>query len=250
MGEYATKDDDDKWIASDGKKYKTRSGAWKWSKKLEEKSNPPPVETESISESEIDDPSNDDNTPNYNYSEPDWIIDDIDGSSDNQEFVPGILKRIKPASERRGKRSKKEIEADQQTNGAILKVAYKSGDHLLTRYKRMMLDDKNAEAVTHSEEDYDWITTITNEALEHNGFNIGAAIGPNQIAILANGYWFSAPVYKINKESSKSPFKGALGGRMGRILEKVPFIGKRIKRSRNPVTILHDKEGSKNDKSS
>ena len=114
MGEYATKDDDNKWIASDGKKYKTRSGAWKWSKKLEEKSNPAPVKTESISESKIDDPGNDDNTPNYNYSEPDWIIDDIDGSSDNQEFVPGILKRIKPVSERRGKRSKKEIEADIQ----------------------------------------------------------------------------------------------------------------------------------------
>jgi len=40
MGDYATKNENGKWIASDGKEYKTRSGAWKWSKKLEEKSHP------------------------------------------------------------------------------------------------------------------------------------------------------------------------------------------------------------------
>ena len=39
MGEYATKTTDEdgntKWKATDGKTYSTRSGAWKWSKRLE-----------------------------------------------------------------------------------------------------------------------------------------------------------------------------------------------------------------------
>jgi len=243
MGDYATKDENGKWKASDGKEYKTRSGAWKWSKKLEEKSKP--IETENKIESETESEelpgSYDDSKPSIEFSEPDWIIEDLSDES-STEFVPGILKKIKPVSERRGKRSKKEIEADRQTNTAILKVGYKSGDHLLTRYRRMMLEDSKAEAISHTEADYDWITTITNEALEHNGFNIGAAIGPNQIAILANGYWFGSPIYKINKESEKSPFKGALGGRVGRLLEKVPFIGKRIKRSRNPRPVDNTSE--------
>ena len=40
MGEYATKTTDEegktKWQATDGKTYSTRSGAWKWSKRLEQ----------------------------------------------------------------------------------------------------------------------------------------------------------------------------------------------------------------------
>ena len=47
MGEYATKNENEegevRWLASDGKSYKTRAGAWKHSKNLEAKANAPEV---------------------------------------------------------------------------------------------------------------------------------------------------------------------------------------------------------------
>ena len=68
--------------------------------------------------------------------------------------------------------------------------------------------------------------------MEDNGISIGAAIGTTQIAVIANGYWFSSPLMKIHKEADKSPFTGRIGGAVGRFLERVPVLGRRLRARR------------------
>ena len=249
MGKYATKgtndDGEEVWLANDGKEYKTRAGAWKRSKTLEEKDavetesngfvvEEPPVEPTVEPEVVVDETATTDTS---------WVTYDDYDIEDTAEVIPSPLKKIRPASRSRGKMTKKEIEAARATNTAILKIGYRTGDYALTKYRRMMLEDPEATPIVHTETDYDWISNITEEALAENGISIGMAVGPTQVAVVANGYWFGAPIVRINAESDKSPFKGVNGGRIGRLLERMPIIGKMIKKRRQPEMTIEDFTG-------
>jgi len=248
MGKYATKgtseDGNEIWLANDGKEYKTRAGAWKRSKTLEEQE---AVENESngfVAEEPTVEATVEPEVVVEEAASPDtsWVtFDDYD--VEDTEPIPAVLKKIRPASKPRGKMSKKEIEAARATNTAILKIGYRTGDYALTKYRRMMLEDPEATAIVHTETDYDWISNITEEALADNGISIGMAVGPTQVAVVANGYWFGAPIVRINAESDKSPFKGATGGRIGRLLERMPVVGKWIKNRRQPEITIEDFTG-------
>ena len=213
-------DDGKRWLATDGKEYKSRSGAWKRSKKLQEKAEEPEIKE---SDPEV---VPDDTEPiwaTYDYGD---VVDEVSPT----ETVPTILKTIKPAAVLgKGKISKKELAARKTMNKSILTVGYRTGDHLMTGYRRAMLEDPKADAITHSDSDYNWISEVTNEALEDSGVIVSDMIGTSTIAVVANAHWFGTPLYKIHKESEKSPFKGKLGGAFGRFLRKLPIIGKRIK---------------------
>jgi hypothetical protein len=253
MGKYATKGTSDEgeevWLANDGKEYKTRAGAWKRSKTLEEKE---AVETESngfiVEEPKVE-PTVEPEVVVDETATPDtsWVTYDDYDIEDTAEVIPSPLKKIRPASRSRGKMTKKEIEAARATNTAILKIFYRTGDYGLTKYRRMMLEDPDAAAVVHTETDYDWISNITEEALADNGISIGMAVGPTQVAVVANGYWFGAPIVRINAESDKSPFKGVTGGRIGRLVERLPIIGKWVKSRRQPEYTMDDFAGEQNE---
>ncbi|MHA1220548.1 MAG: hypothetical protein ACTSQB_02330 [Candidatus Heimdallarchaeota archaeon] len=210
-------EDGKRWLSSDGKEYKSRSGAWKRSKKLLE-------EKEEIKvEQPIDDVQDD--TPiwsTYDYGD---IVDEVSPT----ETVPTILKTIKPAAVAKGKLSKKELAAKKSMNKSILTVGYRTGDHLMTSYRRAMLEDPKATPITHSDSDYNWISEVTNEALEDSGVSVSDMVGTGTIAVVANAHWFGVPLYRIHQESEKSPFKGRVGGAFGRFLRRLPIIGKRIK---------------------
>jgi len=249
MGKYATKgtgeDGNEIWLANDGKEYKTRAGAWKRSKTLEEQE---AVENESngfVAEEPTVEATVEPEVVVEEAASPDtsWVTFADYDSEDEAEDIPAVLKKIRPASKPRGKMSKKEIEAARATNTAILKIGYRTGDYALTKYRRMMLEDPEATAIVHTETDYDWISNITEEALADNGISIGMAVGPTQVAVVANGYWFGAPIVRINAESDKSPFKGATGGRIGRLLERMPVVGKWIKNRRQPEITIEDFTG-------
>ena len=227
MAKYANKetreDGSEVWLATDGKEYKTKAGAYKHSKKLESEGSAIPPSEEATTEG---DTFHGQAPP----SEPEWVEMEYEAELPS-EVVPAALKRIKP----RGggaKPTKKQLEAERDLNEGILVVGYRTADMALTRYKRGVLDDPNAEAITHSSEDYQWISSITQDALEHNGMNIAGALGPNQMALIANGVWFAPPVMKIQAEAKRSPFQGRVGGAVGRLLERLPWIGKRIKERR------------------
>ena len=210
-------EDGKRWLSSDGKEYKSRSGAWKRSKKLLEEKEEPQVEE---SQEEVQD-----DTPiwsTYDYGD---IVDEVSPT----ETVPTILKTIKPAAVAKGKLSKKEAAAKKSMNKSILTVGYRTGDHLMTGYRRAMLEDPKATAIVHSDSDYNWISEVTNEALEDSGVSVSDMVGTGTIAVVANAHWFGVPLYKIHQESEKSPFKGRLGGAFGRIIRRLPIIGKRLK---------------------
>ena len=216
------------WIADDGREYKSKSGMWKRNKKLEgvvktrkslgsdrakekvESASPPPSPEPSEPESV------------------DWVTMDF-GDAPVTEVIPAPLKRIKPRGASTGKPTKKQLEAERQMNEGILVTGYKTGDYLMTRYKRGVLDDPEAEAITHMEDDYEWIAGVTQDGLEAQGLNLAGAIGPGGLAVIANGVWFGTPLVRIQKEAKKSPFQGRIGGAIGRFAERLPFIGKRIK---------------------
>jgi len=223
MAKYAFKKEDEDgnviWHSTDGREYKTKAGAYKRSKKLEAEAEPEPAKVpEAVIEPETDDT-------------PEWVEMDLGEIEEPSETIPAVLKKVRPRSGK-GKPTKKQIEAEREVNESILMVGYRTGDMLMTRYKRGVLDDPDAEAVSHSEDDYQWIAGISQEALTHNGISIGAALGPNSIAIGANAIWFGSPMLKINAEAKKSPFQGRIGGAIGRFLEKMPIIGKRIRERR------------------
>ena len=211
------------WIANDGREYKSKSGMWKRNKKLEEEREdttpPEPKEAKKAESEQGDSPSE----PKVEWTEMDF------GDEPITEVVPAPLKRIKPRGATTGKPTKKQLEAERQMNEGILVTGYKTGDYLMTRYKRGVLDDPNAEAIVHTEEDYEWISGVSQDALEAQGLNLAGAIGPGGLAVIANGVWFGTPLMRIQKEANKSPFQGRLGGAIGRFVERIPVIGKRIK---------------------
>ena len=209
-------EDGKRWLSTDGKEYKSRSGAWKRSKKLLEQEEPKVEENQE----EVQD-----DTPtwaSYDYGD---IVYEVSPT----ETVPTILKTIKPAAVAKGKLSKKEAAAKKSMNKSILTVGYRTGDHLMTGYRRAMLEDPKATAIVHSDSDYNWISEVTNEALEDSGVSVSDMVGTGTIAVVANAHWFGVPLYKIHQESEKSPFKGRVGGAFGRFLRRLPIIGKRIK---------------------
>ena len=229
MAKYANKesreDGSEVWLATDGKEYKTKAGAYKHSKKLEAEGDSIPSPPDEVKGEEDAGTFHGQAPP----SEPDWVEMEYDPELPS-DVVPAALKRIKPRTA--GKPTKKQLEAERDLNEGVLVVLYRTADMGLTRYKRGVLDDPNAEAITHSTEDYEWIAGISQDALEHNGMNIAGALGPNQMALIANGVWFAPPVMKIQAEAKRSPFQGRVGGAIGRLLERLPFIGKRIKERR------------------
>lgn len=216
------------YVSEDGREYKSKSGAWKRNQKLKEDAITPEEVTKEedvghASKSPVDD------SPSEPTDEVKWVDMDF-GDAPTIEVIPAPLKKIKPRGG--AKPSKKQEQAERQMNEGILVTGYKTGDYLLTRYKRGVLDDPNAEAINHSEDDYLWISGVTQDALDANGVNIAGAIGPSGLAIAANSYWFGAPILKIQKEAQKSPFQGRVGGALGRFVERIPFIGKRLRARR------------------
>ena len=120
MGEYATKIEDEegktKWQATDGKTYKTRSGAWKWSKKLVKDSGSTPT-TESEQEATEEAVPSSSPPPEPEKGGVEWASFDFSDEGDYPtETVPAVLKRIRPAGAPGTKKSKKQVEAEQQTS--------------------------------------------------------------------------------------------------------------------------------------
>ena len=236
MSEYGKQEKEDGstvWIANDGREYKSKSGMWKRNKKLDSEGAGITTDeaTKEAGQPEVDTGkgADRDSPP----SEPGVTWDTMDfGDAPITEVIPAPLKRIKPRGASGGKPSKKQLEADRQMNEGILVTTYKTGDYLMTRYKRGVLDDPEAEAIVHTEDDYEWIAGVSQDALEAQGMNLAGAIGPGGLALIANSVWFATPIIRIQKEAKRSPFQGRIGGFIGRTVERIPFIGKRIKEKR------------------
>ena len=228
MGIYTTKRTDEEgnpfWESTDGSTHKTRKAAWSHSKSLEL-----PSESESKRESESNEKEI---IEEVQTDSPAWTTFDFGSNpGDTVEVIPSTLKKIRGVTDSSSKKTKKQQEIERQNNLAILKLGYRTGDHMMSKYRRALLEDPQAEAIKHTNEDYEWISEITDAALQENGIMIGEVVGKTTYAGIANSYWFYVPISRIHAESEKNPFKGRFAG-VGRMIEKIPFLGKRIKARR------------------
>jgi hypothetical protein len=227
MGKYTTKVTDEEgnvfWESTDGSSHKTRKSAWEHSKSLL-------GETESKTESDSEPISEPQIT--VEDDSPQWASFDF-GATDGEvvEVIPSTLKKIRGSQPEGGKKSKRQLEIERQNNLALLTMGYRTSDHLLSTYKRALLEDPKAEPIRHTQEDYLWISEITDAALQDNGISIQTMVSPTMYAGLCNIYWFGTPLTRIHQEAEKSPFKGRFAG-AGRMLERIPLIGKRLKKRR------------------
>ena len=214
-------DDGERFQAIDGRLYKTRSGAWKRNQKL--KKDGLIDEEESIEPTEVQEVTDQENVEEPR-EKPSWRKHDFT-YEDNQQVIPSTLKAIKRFDPKR-KRSAKEEKAERETAVATLGMLYRGSDVLLSKYGKVITEDKDF-IVTHANEDYVWISSLTNEALEENGIYLAAIASPTMIATVANGYWFGKPLVEINSKRKRSLFKG---GRIKSFFSK--FKLRRRKRGR------------------
>jgi hypothetical protein len=173
-----TDEDGQTWFeAIDGKRYKTRSGAWKRTQKLRSQGDvtEEPLSMPSESETESEPVATEENP---DFDGPEWASFDMGDLPEGVQVIPSALKKVRRAGVKSGKkRSKAEIEQEKQTNHSILKMGYRTGDFLMTKYGRATLVDPEY-IVTHTEDDYNWISGITYAFLEDRGVNLAVVIGP------------------------------------------------------------------------
>ena len=205
------KDDDGTvyYESFDGKRYATRSGAWKRNQKVDVEE---PPQTEAKTETETDAPL-DETQPEPvateeepTFTGPEWAQFDFGEIPEGVQVIPTPLKRIRRVGARKGKPSKAEAKADADTNQAILKMGYRTGDLVLTKYGQAVTVDKEL-IIAHSEDDYAWISSITYAFLEDRGISLAAVIGPGTMAAVCNAYWFGKPIADIQKKAKKSPVR-------------------------------------------
>ena len=214
-------DEGERFQAIDGRLYKTRSGAWKRNKKL--KKDGLIDEDESIEPIEVEEKLDQD-IPIEDSDKPSWRKHDFT-YDESQQVIPAQLKAIKRYDPKR-KRSRAEERAERETAIATLGMLYRGSDVLLTKYGKVITEDKEF-IVTHANEDYVWISGITNEALEEHGIYLAAIASPTLIATVANSYWFGKPLVDINSKRKRRFFKG---GRIKNLFSKLKWRRKRGRR--------------------
>tara|TARA_R100001086_G_scaffold61254_1_gene28353 strand:- start:620 stop:1318 length:699 start_codon:yes stop_codon:yes gene_type:complete len=204
-------DEGDRFQSIDGKLYKTRSGAWKRNQKLKDKGLID--EQESLQPNEVTEISIEEKA-SEERQKPEWRKHDFT-YEENQQIIPATLKSIKRFDPKR-KRTAKEEKAERETAISTLAVLYRGSDILLSKYGKVVTENKEF-IVTHSDQDYQWISSVTNEAFEENGIYIAALASPTMVAMASNAYWFGKPILEINSKRKRSLFKG---GRIKNLFSK------------------------------
>ena len=141
-------DEGERFQAIDWRLYKTRSGAWKRNQKL--KKDGLIDEDESIEPIEVEEKLDQD-IPIEDSDKPSWRKHDF-SYDESQQVIPAQLKAIKRYDPKR-KRSRAEERAERETAIATLGMLYRGSDVLLTKYGKVITEDKEF-IVTHANEDY------------------------------------------------------------------------------------------------
>lgn len=228
-----TDDEGNTWYeAIDGKRYKTRSGAWKRTQKLRLQGDvtetPLNTPNETESETEFETESKTEDEPDFDT--PEWAQFDMGDLPEGVQVIPSALKKVRrPVGKPSKKKSKAELKQEKLTNQSILKVGYRTGDYLMTKYARAVCVDDEM-LITHTEADYEWISGITYDFLDDRGVNLAIIIGPGMMAAAANSYWFGKPLMEIRKKAEKS-LLGSAGKKLGGLKKwfRIPFFGRKKK---------------------
>lgn len=235
--EDVNEDGDTIYLSSDGRTYKTLSGAWKRNRKLwreenvvdttkgkslrtetswtEEVPSLEPVEsTEAVDVTEASETEPQEAT----RGRFDWSTFEPpkEAEKDAPEVVPAVLKAVMPASANPRQMTKEDLERAQKTSAAVLVLGYKLADKVMTRYRQAVCEDDVI--IHHTEADYRWISSVTNDALLDRGVLLSASLTPSVVAVMCNGYWFGKPLAEIQAKRQKKLFKQET-------IKRIPIIG-------------------------
>lgn len=224
--EHVNDDGETFYKSTDGRSYKTLSGAWKRNRKLfrdehtvdttkgkslrtetdwtESVPSLEPVETTEPVDVPVDDTEP---APEPTAGRFDWATFEPpqDAPDGTPEVVPAVLKAVMPANANPRAMSKEELERAQKTSAAVLVLGYKLADKVMTRYRQAVCEDDVI--IHHTEADYRWISSITNDALLDRGVLISASLTPSVVAVMCNGYWFGKPLADIQAKRKAKLFK-------------------------------------------
>lgn len=158
----------------------------------------------------------------------DW--GDLDSDDSATDFMPTPLKALqkKAVVSRRTKRTKKEIESARSTSKSIITLGLTFTDTLLSIWGRGQLLDPDF-MVQHTEHDKEITSDAVVAAMEEKGYFVSDAISRTAVASVMIGWYVGAPVYRIQKKSRKSLFRG---GRGSGILSRIPIIGRLFRRKK------------------
>jgi len=229
--------------SADGRDYKTLSGAHKRNKVVWAKENTQDTTRGKTIKIETDDVPSLTPIPNATESEPEPVeepksdtfswstFETVDDGSEPTEVIPSVLKAVMPSNADPRKMTQEDIERAAKTSAAVLVLGYKLSDKVLTKYRRAVCDDE--QIVQHTEADYRWIASVTNDALLDRGVLISASLTPTIVALTCNAYWFGKPLAEIQAK------------RQGKLIKretfaKIPILGWFIRRRAKKEATQHD----------
>jgi hypothetical protein len=228
------------YTSMDGRPYKTLSGAHKRNKVVWATENTQDTTQGKTIKIESDDVPSLSPMPDVTESEPEpanekafsWsTFETVDDGEAPTEVIPSVLKAVMPANHDPRKMTQEDIERAAKTSAAVLVLGYKLSDKVLTKYRRAVCDDE--QIIQHTEADYRWIASVTNDALLDRGVLISASLTPTIVALTCNAYWFGKPLAEIQAK------------RQGKLIKretfaKIPIVGWFIRRRAKKEATQHD----------
>jgi len=216
------------YLSTDGKEYKTRSGAWKRDKKIEasltpdENNIPQPQSTHENAPVEVEDSTPEDE-PEVEPSK--WMDFNLGEDDDATDVIPSPLKMITAQDLDRGrKQTAKELKAMRDTELAILKMGLSGVDSLLTSYGKAVTLSPDFK-VKHSEGSKNLVANAQAEWLEEKGIFLTNYLSKGVVASTLTVWYVGGPLLRIKKKAKKPMFKRLGGG----FMSKLPLIGRWFK---------------------
>ena len=186
------------------------------------------VSSEEISFTATDSPGSTDDEMNTSWM--DW--GDLSTEESATDFMPTPLKALqkKAGANRRTKRTKAELESARQTSKSLITLGLTFTDTLLSIWGRGQLLDPEFK-VQHTDRDKEITSDAVVGAMEEKGVYLSDAISRTTVASVMLTWYVGAPMYRIQKKSKRSLFKG---GRGSGLLARIPLIGRIFRRKRKP----------------
>ena len=214
------------YLSTDGKEYKTRSGAWKRDKKIEASLAPSEVKEVNTPIEEnvpIEETSSIEDEPEVEPSK--WMDFNLGEDDDATDVIPSPLKMITAQDLDRGrKQTAKELKAMRDTELAILKMGLSGVDSLLTSYGKAVTLSPDFK-VKHSEGSKNLVANAQAEWLEEKGIFLTNYLSKGVVASTLTVWYVGAPLLRIKKKAKKPMFKRLGGG----FMSKLPLIGRWFK---------------------
>jgi hypothetical protein len=181
---------------------------------IDESSPPPPEGSNEGSKPDVE-------HPKTTYA---WQSFEVDMEDEASTPIPSVLKGLKRQTNKKKVANMTGAEKDSQKR--IIGIAFRSVDGILEKYGQAVIENEDFE-ISRSQSDYDWISGLTLDMCEEQGW-AGIPISATGLWAIGTGYWVGKPMTEIQRKRTKPLGKGGKG-----FLTRLPIIGRFIQRRKN-----------------